>query len=126
MMTDKGIINAGLTGGAVASFKKNGFDVVIFDQVIPDAPVSIVMKATDLARKEKVDIVLGIGGGSTLDSAKVVSVMVPYEGPIHDYLGDNQVKKRGLPKILVSTTAGTGSELSNTFVLVDDLITKLS
>ena len=76
-----------------------------------------------LARTEKAEIIFGIGGGSSIDSAKAISVMVPYDGDIHDYLGEYKVKKPGLPKMFVPTTAGTGAELSNTFVLTDDIKT---
>lgn len=124
MVTDKGVIQAGLTEKAVASFKKNDFDVITFDEVIPDPPISMVLRGVDFARKEAVDIIFGIGGGSVIDTAKAISVMVPYEGNALDYLGDNRVKKPGLPKIFVPTTAGTGSELSNTFVITDDIGSK--
>ena len=50
--------------------------------------------------------------------------MVPYDGEIHDYLGEYRVKKPGLPMMFVPTTAGTGAELSNTFVLTDDVKTQ--
>lgn len=122
MITDRGIIQAGLTNEAAASLKKNGFDVIVFDGVLPDPPVSMVLKCTEFARKERVDIIFGIGGGSSIDTAKAVSLFVPYEGDIYNCLGlaINQVKKPGLPQIFVPTTAGTGSELSNSFVLTDD------
>jgi alcohol dehydrogenase class IV len=120
MVSDKGVIQAGLTNEPIASLKKNGFDVIVFDEVIPDPPISLVLKCADLARKEKAEIIFGIGGGSTIDLAKAVSFMVPYEGDIYDCLGINQVKKPGIPKIFVPTTAGTGSELSPSFILTDD------
>jgi alcohol dehydrogenase len=120
MITDKGVIKAGLTEEAVTSLKKNGFDVLVFDEVVPDPLISIVLKASAFARKEGVNIIFGIGGGSSIDTAKAVSIMVPYEGDIFDCLGINRVKKPGLPKMFVPTTAGTGSELSHTFILTDD------
>lgn len=120
MITDKGVIKAGLTEEAVTSLKKNGFDVLVFDEVVPDPLISIVLKASAFARKEGVNIIFGIGGGSSIDTAKAVSIMVSYEGDIFDCLGINRVKKPGLPKMFVPTTAGTGSELSHTFILTDD------
>jgi alcohol dehydrogenase class IV len=124
IVTDKGIVKAGLIDDAMKSLEKSGNTAVVFDEVTPEPPVSIVLKGTDVARSEKVDLVFGIGGGSPIDSAKAISVMVPYEGEIHDYLGEYKVRKPGLPMMFVPTTAGTGAELSNTFVLTDDIKTK--
>ena len=120
MVTDKGVMKTGLTEEATASLKKSGFEVFVFDEVVPDPPIRLVLKCTDLARKEGAQIIFGIGGGSSIDAAKAVSFMIPYEGEIYECLGINQLKKPGLPKIFVPTTAGTGSELSHTFVLTDD------
>ena len=123
IVTDGGIIRAGLTNEAEASLKENGFDVIIFDGVLPDPPVNMVIRCIELARKEGVDIILGIGGGSSIDTAKAVSLFVPYQGDIYNCLGlgnIDKIKKPGLPKIFVPTTAGTGAELSISFVLTDD------
>jgi alcohol dehydrogenase len=119
MVTDKGVVQAGLTDEAVASLKKSGFDVIVFDGVLADPPG---FECIELARKERVDIVFGIGGGSSIDAAKAVSLFVPYEGDIYRCIGlaINQVKNPGLPKIFVPTTAGTGADLSNSFVLTND------
>jgi len=120
MITDKGVIRAGLTDGVVASLKEFGFDVITFDEVVPDPSVSLVLKCVELARDKRIDIILGIGGGSSIDTAKAASVMAPYEGNLYDCLGNNRVLKPGLPKIFVPTTAGTGSELGYAFILRDD------
>ncbi len=120
MITDKGVRGAGLTNDAVASLTKSGFEVVVFDEVVPDPPFAMVERCLDLARKQGADVIFGIGGGSSIDTAKIVSCMAPYEAGIDEYLGINKVSKPGLPKIFVPTTAGTGSELSHTFVLTDD------
>jgi len=120
LVTDKGVVGAGLVNDVLASLKEEGFKVRVFDKVVPDSPISIVMEGVETAREEGVDVVVGLGGGSSLDTAKAISFMVPYDGDIRDNLGINQVKKPGLPKILIPTTAGTGSELSHTFVLYDD------
>ena len=120
MVSDKGVVAAGLTAGAKASLEKSGFEVVVFDGVTADAPISLVHACTDLGRKEGADVVVAIGGGSVIDTAKAVSFMIPYKGKLEDNLGIGKVKQPGLPKIFVPTTAGTGSDLSHTFVLYDD------
>lgn len=120
MVTDKGIIAAGLMEEAKIALENSGFAITVFDEVVPDPPISVVQKGVAVARNEAADIIFGIGGGSPMDAAKAISVMVPYEGDIHDYLGLNCVKKPGLPKMLVPTTAGTGSEMSAGCILTDD------
>jgi len=120
LVSDKGVVAAGLTAGAKASLEKSGFEVVVFDGVTADAPISLVHACTDLGRKEGADVVVAIGGGSVIDTAKAVSFMIPYKGKLEDNLGIGKVKQPGLPKIFVPTTAGTGSDLSHTFVLYDD------
>ena len=120
MVTDQGVVKAGLADPVLDSLSASGYRTVVFDRVMPDSPISLVMECVELARREKVDLVLGLGGGSSIDTAKATSFMVPYDGPIQDHLGINQVKQAGLPKIFMPTTAGTGSELSHTFVLFDD------
>ena len=112
MVTDRGIVEAGLTGEAATSFKEKGFEVITFDGVLPDPPVSTVLKCIQLARKEKANIIFGIGGGSSIDTAKAVGVFTPYEGDIYNCLGVNninKIKQAGLPMIFVPTTAGTGA-----------------
>jgi alcohol dehydrogenase class IV len=120
MITDKGVIGAGLTEEATTSLKEKGFEVTVFDKVVSDPFISTVLRGVEYTRREKADIVFGIGGGSSLDVAKAISILVPYKGHIQDCLGLNRVKRRGLPKVLVPTTAGTGSEVSAGCILTDD------
>ena len=120
LVTDKGIVNSGLLEKVKDPLEKEGFEVIVFDEVLPDSPIKLVMKGTEIARQAKVNIVVALGGGSSIDTAKAISFMVNYSGDIRDNLGTNQVKKAGIPKVFIPTTAGTGSELSHTFVLYDD------
>ncbi len=88
----------------------------IFSDVTPEPDPKIADLATELALKEKVQCVIGVGGGSTMDIAKAIAVLVKNEGKAIDYIGQNKVKKRGIPTIMVPTTAGTGSETTLTAV----------
>ncbi len=120
MVTDKGVAAAGLTDQAAASLREHGFKVAVFDESAPDAPIGLVLKGAGMARETGAQIIVGIGGGSSIDTAKAISFMAGDEGDIHRHLGINQVKAPGLAKIFIPTTAGTGSELSHTFVLYDE------
>ncbi len=120
LVTDKGIANSGLLEKVKDPLEKEGFEVIVFDAVLPDSPIKLVMQGAEIARQAGATIILALGGGSSIDTAKAISFMVDYSGDIREILGSNQVKRAGLPKVFIPTTAGTGSELSHTFVLYDD------
>ena len=120
LVTDHGVVHAGLADTVISSLEKEDFKVHVFDQALPDSPIKVVMQGVEQARIIGVDLIVGLGGGSSIDTAKAISFMIPYQGDIRDNLGINRVKMPGLPKIFIPTTAGTGSELSHTFVLYDD------
>lgn len=120
IITDPGIVKAGLLEDAISSMKKEGIQFELFDKVEPDPPIKIVEECSTKVKKERFEAVLGFGGGSSIDTAKAVSFMATHDGNIREYLGINNIRKPGIPKIFVPTTAGTGSELSHTFVLTDE------
>ena len=98
LVTDAGVLEAGLTEIARKSLENEAFEIIVYDRVLPDAPLSVIEDCVRFARTHQVAIIFGIGGGSVIDTAKAVSVMAPYEGYIRDYLGINKVKKPSLPK----------------------------
>ncbi|MFX0121885.1 MAG: iron-containing alcohol dehydrogenase, partial [Candidatus Hodarchaeota archaeon] len=91
-----------------------GVEVTHFDGVVPNPDISCVKLGSEMAIENKVDVVLGVGGGSSIDTAKAVAVGATHEGEVWDYrLGQKRVSKnRVLPIIAVPTTAGTGSEVT--------------
>ena len=94
---------------------KNGCETVLFDKVKPNPAYRNVMEGAALARKEGCDFILGLGGGSSIDSAKSISVMATNEGDYWDYIAGGSGKQMSvendpLPVIAVTTTAGTGTE----------------
>jgi alcohol dehydrogenase class IV len=88
----------------------------MFDRVEAEPALELADEGTKIALKDKCDAVVGIGGGSAMDVAKAVAVLVANRGKAVDYLGLNKVPGRGVPKIMVPTTAGTGSEVTFTAV----------
>ena len=78
------------------------------------------MAAAEQAKQSGADILVGLGGGSALDIAKVASVLVTNDGPLEAYFGIGLVPKPGLPTILIPTTAGTGSEVTPIAILSDE------
>ncbi len=119
IVTDPGIIQAGLLDRVGPSLKKAGVAVTLFDQVEPDPHIEIVNQALDRLKEEKCDSVIGMGGGSSLDIAKLVAAMAVNPGHISDYFGVDLLARPGLPLIAVPTTAGTGSEVTPIAILSD-------
>lgn len=91
--------------------------VGVFDGVEPEPSVETTDAAAEMARASGCDGVIGLGGGSCMDVAKAVAVLVKNEGSAADYQGLDLVKKPGVPKVMIPTTAGTGSEVTFTAVL---------
>lgn len=95
-----------------------GIKCTVYNKVEPEPPIELADEGAKLAVKNKCDIVIGIGGGSAMDIAKAIAVLTTNKGGAVDYLGLNKVPKPGLPKIMIPTTAGTGSEVTFTAVFV--------
>jgi alcohol dehydrogenase len=95
-----------------------GIKFTVYDKVVPEPPIELADEGAKIAVKNKCDIVIGIGGGSAMDVAKAIAVIATNQGGAVDYLGLNKVPKPGLPKIMIPTTAGTGSEVTFTAVFV--------
>ena len=95
---------------------KIGF--VLYDKAMPEPPIELADEGAKLAIRKRCDGVVGIGGGSAMDLAKAIAVLAANKGKAEDYLGLNKVPGPGLPKIMVPTTAGTGSEVTFTAVFI--------
>lgn len=117
--TDKGVVNSGVLNGILESLKKENIEYVLFDEVESDPGIDMIERATEIAKKAGCDITIGVGGGSSMDSAKAVAGMVKNEGNIFDYIGIGKLKNPGLPIIAIPTTSGTGSEATYWSVLTD-------
>ena len=111
-VTDKIILELGLAQAALDGLKAAGVDFHLIDDVVPDPPVPMVLKAVDEAKTEGVDGVVSVGGGSSLDTAKLIAVLVNSSQPIEEMYGVGLVKGGRLPLVLAPTTAGTGSEVT--------------
>ena len=119
MVSDPGVVNSGLVASLRTNLEEGGMKVFLFDRVEPEPSASLVDESAQLAKEKGVDIIIGVGGGSSLDIAKGASLLASNPGNVLDYCGMDLIPKRGLPKILVPTTAGTGSEITRVFVLTD-------
>ena len=111
-VTDKVLVDLGVVAGALADLEEAGVDVLLYSEVVPDPPEDVVLAAAAAAERFGADVVVGIGGGSSLDTAKLVSVLANTDQPLSTMYGVNQVQGTRLPLMLAPTTAGTGSEVT--------------
>lgn len=105
----------GLTDDMTAT----GITVEVYDATIAELPLSCILEATDKARSFQPDVIIGLGGGSCLDIAKLVAVLLTHPGPLSEYYGEFRVPGPVTPLIAIPTTAGTGSEVTPVAVLAD-------
>jgi alcohol dehydrogenase class IV len=96
-----------------------GIIVEVFTDIVPELPVDSVMHAADVASLFGPDVVIGFGGGSAIDLAKLVALLLSHPGPLSQYYGENKVPGPVVPLVAVPTTAGTGSEVTPVAVVSD-------
>jgi len=120
VITDKSVRSAGAPDKAISILKVEGFEPSLLDNAEPEPRIEVLEEMSSFARKGGFEIVVGIGGGSVMDTAKLLAVSITNPGNLRDYIGLNLVKKRGVPTICVPTTAGTGSEVSQFAVFTFD------
>ncbi len=119
IITDPGVANSGLIDPIRSNLEEAGLKVFLFDRVEPEPPANAVDEGAQYIKETGSDIVIGVGGGSSLDVAKGASLLANNSGKVLDYCGMDLVPNRGLPKILIPTTAGTGSEVTRVLVVTD-------
>ncbi len=119
IVTDPGLVSTGIVGRVEGLLAEAGIPFSVFDKVEPDPRFEIAADALALIQAEKADIVIGIGGGSSIDIAKVAAILATNTDPITAYFGIDLVPNPGLKTILIPTTAGTGSEVTPIAILSD-------
>jgi choline dehydrogenase len=121
LVTDPGIVKAGLLPRATSALKAVNLDLVVFDHVAPNPPIALVDEGAELYRREKCDGVIGFGGGSSMDVAKSIGVVANNGGTIlkYEWADPQPIHARIPPTICVPTTAGTGSEVTLWAVITD-------
>jgi choline dehydrogenase len=121
LVTDKGLVSAGLVDEPIKALKAGGVDHVLFDEVVANPPIALVDHGAEVYRSEGCDGLIGFGGGSPMDTAKSIGVVAVHGGSILDFeWADPQpIVKRIPPLVNVPTTAGTGSEVTLWAVITD-------
>ncbi len=109
---DPALQKIGTVDQVVSWLAAQGVQSTVFTEVEAEPSVQSADRCAEAARAAGCDLVVGIGGGSALDSAKVVAMLLTNGGKVEDYLGIGIVRQRGVPSILVPTTSGTGAEIT--------------
>lgn len=120
LVVDPGLKKAGLLKKIAAPLKKAKMDFEVYDKIDPEPGLKLADAGCKLAAKSGCDCVIGVGGGSAMDVAKAISILLTNGGKAEDYLGLGKITKPGVPKIMVPTTAGTGAEVTFTAVFINE------
>ncbi|NBP23558.1 MAG: iron-containing alcohol dehydrogenase [Proteobacteria bacterium] len=121
LVTDAGIVRAGHAARAVSRLQAAGLAVTVFDAVRENPTTLDVARGLEAARGASVDLFVGLGGGSSIDTAKGVNFLLTQGGEMRDYQGVGKATRPMLPLIAIPTTAGTGSECQSAALIADEV-----
>jgi alcohol dehydrogenase len=119
VVSDPGVVMAGHTSTGMQSLSASGLQVALFDGARENPTTADVQAGVELARQFGPDLLVGLGGGSSMDCAKGINFLLTNGGKMSDYWGVDKASQPMLPLIAVPTTAGTGSEMQS-FALISD------
>lgn len=125
IVTDPGFLRTGLVQPAVDSLVAQQIAVAVYSDVVADPPEVVVLGAVDFARQRETDLVIGLGGGSSMDVAKLIAVLAGSDQQLSQVYGIGNVSGTRLPLIQIPTTAGTGSEVTNIAIVTTGETTKM-
>lgn len=120
LVADPGLKKAGIIKKITSILRRKKISFTLYDKVLPEPGLKLADEGMKLAKKNKADCVVGVGGGSALDIAKAISILLTNGGKAEDYLGLGKIKQQGVPKIMIPTTAGTGAEVTFTAVFINE------
>jgi len=126
IVTDPGVLKAGLVAAPMRSLQAAGIAVRLYSDVVADPPEPVVMDGVAVARQHRCDIIIGLGGGSSMDVAKLVAVLADGAQELADIYGVDKVTGGRLPLLQIPTTAGTGSEVTNVAIVTTGATSKMA
>jgi len=119
IITDKGLVTAGIVNKITDLIQAEGLSFIIYDEIEANPKDYNVELAAETARKQSIDTIVAFGGGSPIDAAKAISVLIKQGGKVRDYQGRGKIQDDCIPLITIPTTAGTGSEVTFSSVITD-------
>ncbi len=120
IVTDKIMLQLGYVERVQDHLRAMNIDSDVFDDTVPEPTTRSIEAGVELVKNGQYDVIIGLGGGSPIDSAKAISILGKYGGQMRDYKFPRLVTEPGLPIIAIPTTAGTGSEATRVTVITDD------
>ena len=125
LVTDPGFLNTGLAEAPLRSVREAGIAVQVYADVQADPPEAVVLAAVAQAQLFHVELVIGLGGGSSMDVAKLIAVLAPGHQQLTEMYGIGKVEGNRLPLVQLPTTAGTGSEVTNISIVTTGATSKI-
>ncbi|CAN5264098.1 iron-containing alcohol dehydrogenase [soil metagenome] len=119
LVTDPGVRRAGLAAPIEERLRDSTIPYEVYDEVVPDPGVGEVQRCVDRARECGADAFVAVGGGSSIDTAKMAAVLLTNGGTVLDYVGIDKVPRQAAPVVAIPTTAGTGAEITINSVIAD-------
>jgi alcohol dehydrogenase len=124
VVTDSFLYQSGLLEPMLDSLRATGWQALVVDDVVADPPEDVVLDAARRAREHGTQVVLGVGGGSSMDVAKLIAALLASTQPLTEMYGIGKITGSRLPLVQVPTTAGTGSEMTNISIVTTGATTK--
>ena len=125
LVTDPGFLKTGLVDAPMASLQAAGLHVRVYSEVVSYPPEQVIQEAVATARADESDIIIGFGGGSSMDVAKLIAVLADDTQQLSAIYGIGNVRGTRLPLVQIPTTAGTGSEVTNIAIVTTGATTKM-
>jgi alcohol dehydrogenase class IV len=120
IMTDPGVVESGMVETVERPLIDAGIEVGVYGKCVPEPPMSSLEEGVRFCEEGHYDCIVGFGGGSAIDVAKITSVLVDSDASVEDMVGVELVPRKGLPVIAVPTTAGTGSEVTAVAIFANE------
>ena len=125
LVTDPGFLKTGLIDGPLASLQAAGLHARVYADVVADPPEQVILDGVATARADESDIIIGFGGGSSMDVAKLIAVLADDTQQLNAIYGIGNVRGARVPLVQIPTTAGTGSEVTNIAIVTTGATTKM-
>ena len=125
LVSDKSLVEAGVTAKVEEVLNKANIPYVLYDEIKPNPTIKNVTDGVEACKKAGADLIVAVGGGSSIDTAKGISIVMtnPDRADIKSLNGASNTVNRGMPMIALPTTAGTAAEVTINYVITDEVIT---